>query len=98
MTGLDCKLEIYKIFVGTITASENRRQQASTVYLGMIAAVFTVMASIKNIELIFPVLVILVTSVLWWLTINYFRRLAKAKFSVIAPLRKPNTIQQNSVC
>ena len=50
MTDLDCKLEIYKIFVGTITASENRRQQASTVYLGMIAAVFTVMASIKNMK------------------------------------------------
>ena len=33
------RLEIYKILVDTITANEGRRQQATTSYLGIIAAI-----------------------------------------------------------
>ena len=55
MTDPEFKLELYKSYVATITATESRRQQASTVYLGMIAAVATFASSISNISLILKV-------------------------------------------
>ena len=88
MTDLDRKLEVYKVFVSTIIASENRRQQASTTYLGMIAAIVTVVGAIRDMALIYPAVVTWVISVLWFLSIRYFRKLAQAKFSVIAEIEK----------
>ena len=88
MTDLDRKLEIYKVFVTTITANENRRQQTSTVYLGMVAAVITAAGVVRDIPLIYPALVILSISVIWFFTIRYFRRLAKAKFAVVSKIEE----------
>ena len=88
MTDLDRKLEIYKVFVTTITANENRRQQTSTVYLGMVAAVVTAAGVVRDIPLIYPALVILSISVIWFFTIGYFRRLAKAKFAVVSKMEE----------
>ena len=88
MTDLDRKLEIYKVFVTTITANENRRQQTSTVYLGMVAAVVTAAGVVRDIPLIYPALVILSISVIWFFTIRYFRRLAKAKFAVVSKIEE----------
>ncbi len=48
MTNLDRKLEVYKVFISTITAKENRRQQASVVYLGMIAAIVTAVGVVRD--------------------------------------------------
>lgn len=75
-------LEIYRIFVTTVTAAENRRQQTSTVYLGMIVALTTVTSAFQDIRFYSVVGVILI-SIFWLLSISYFRRLAKAKFHVI---------------
>ena len=88
MTDLDRKLEIYKVFVTTITANENRRQQTSTVYLGMVAAVVTAAGVVRDMPLIYPALVILSISVIWFFTIGYFRRLAKAKFAVVSKMEE----------
>lgn len=88
MSDLDFKIEVYKIFVSTITANESRRQRALTVYLGMTAAVATVTSSINDIELIVPAIVVWVISAIWWLSVKYFRNLAQAKFKVIAELEK----------
>lgn len=88
MADLDRKLEIYKVFVTTITANENRRQQTSTVYLGMVAAVVTAAGVVRDIPLIYPALVILSISVIWFFTIGYFRRLAKAKFEVVSKIEE----------
>lgn len=88
MTDPEFKLELYKSYVATITATESRRQQASTVYLGMIAAVATLAPSISNSSLIFPAATIFVVSVVWWRSVKYFRKLAKAKFTVVSSLEK----------
>ena len=89
MTDLDRKLEIYKAFISTVTANENRRQQASVVYLGMIAAIVTAVGVVhSNTPLIYPTSLIFLISAIWFLTIRYFRRLAKAKFSVISEIEK----------
>lgn len=78
--------EIYRTFVTAITANEMRRQRAATAYLGMTAAVATVAIAIPNVSLILPIAVILVVSLTWLGTVVYFRRLAKAKFTVIDEL------------
>ena len=89
MTILDRKLEVYKVFVSTITANENRRQQASVVYLGMVAAIVTAVGVVhNNMPLIYPASLIFLISVIWLLTIRYFRRLAKAKFAVVSEIEK----------
>ena len=89
MTDLDRKLEVYKVFISTITANENRRQQASVVYLGMIAAIVTAVGVVcNNMPLIYPTSLIFLISTIWFLTIRYFRRLAKAKFAVVSEIEK----------
>ena len=89
MTDLDRKLEIYKVYISTITANENRRQQASVVYLGMVAAIVTAVGVVSNkMPLIYPASLIFLISMIWFLTIRYFRKLAKAKFLVVSEIEK----------
>lgn len=75
-------LEVYRIFVATITAAENRRHQASTVYLGMIVALATVIGAFQEIRL-WSILGVMPISVVWLFNVYSFRQLAKAKFHVI---------------
>ncbi len=77
------QLEIYKVFVNTITANEGRRQKISTAYIGMIAAITTATAAIPELPSIVSATVILAISITWFLTVVYFRNLAQAKFTVI---------------
>ena len=88
MSNADSKLEIYKVYVDTIIATESQRLHASTVYLGMIAAVATLAGSIADVKPIYPVSVTFAISTIWWLSVKYFRKLARARFSVIAELEK----------
>ena len=88
MSDVDSKLEIYKVYVDTIISTENRRLHASTVYLGMIAAVATLAGSVAEVKLIYPISVTFAISTIWWLSVKFFRKLARAKFSVIAELEK----------
>ena len=80
------RLEIYSIFVQTITAAEHRRQQTSSVYLAMIVAVVTAAGAIRDIPLWLTAVVSFTIALVWLLSICYFRRLAKAKFHVIRQL------------
>lgn len=83
MDEINQKIEIYGIFVRTITAAENRRQQASTIYLGIIVAVFTVAGAVDELPRALPAIATLATSIIWLATVKYFRRLAQAKFAAI---------------
>ena len=82
------RIEIYKVVVDTIIANEGRRQRAATACLGMIAAITTAMAAIPELPLIAPMLAILVIALTWLATVWYFRRLAQAKFAVIAEIEE----------
>ena len=81
-------LEIYKIIIDTITANEGRRQRTTTAYLGMLAAITTATAAIPGLSLIASMLAVFVISLTWFSTVLYFRRLAQAKFAVIAEVEK----------
>lgn len=82
------RIEIYKIVVDTITANEGRRQRTTTAYLGMLAAIATATAAIPGLPLIAPMSATLVIALTWFATVLYFRRLAQAKFAVIAEIEK----------
>ena len=82
------RLEIYKIFVETITANEGRRQQAATAYLGIMAALFTAAWSIPDLPRLIPAIAVLVISITWFATVQYFLHLAQAKFAVIQEIEK----------
>ncbi len=87
------ELEIYKIYVRTIIATENRRQRAATAYLSIIAAIATVSSIIGDIPLVVPIGAIIFVALIWLATVYYFRRLAKAKFSVISSIEPILPIQ-----
>ena len=76
-------LELYKAFVDTITANEQRRQTLSAFYTSLIAAAGALLASDHQYEPIWIAVVVLIVSTIWFLSVRYFRRLASAKFAVI---------------
>ncbi len=80
------RFEIYSVYVQTITANEQRRQQASVIYLTLIAAGVALLGSSVEVEPAYVFGPTTVISLIWFLTINYFRALAKAKFAVINEL------------
>lgn len=80
--------EVYTTFVSTISAAESRRQRASTVYLGMVAAIATIGSGLTDVPTVVPAASILIIAVTWGATIRSFRRLAKAKFAVVKELEK----------
>lgn len=79
-------VEIYGVYVQTITANEQRRQALSAFYLSLVAAGIALLASEKEIEYLAIAVPISIVSFVWFSTIQYFRNLAKAKFKVIAEL------------
>lgn len=81
-------LELYKVMVETITANEQRRQQASALYLSLIAAGITALGAIKGLDPIYIALPSCLVALIWFRTIVYFRRLASAKFNVISKMEK----------
>ena len=78
--------ELYKTFVETITAAEQRRQQASAVYLSLISAGAAALGIANDLDQIYVVIPAMVVSIIWFSSIQYFRGLAEAKFKVIEKL------------
>lgn len=78
--------ELYKIVVDTISQNESKRLQANSTYLGIVVALATVSASVRDINLNVILLLCLVVSLIWFLTIKFHRDLAKAKFEVLGKL------------
>ncbi|RLA40130.1 MAG: hypothetical protein DRR42_26365 [Gammaproteobacteria bacterium] len=86
-------LELYKTFVETITANEQRRQSLSAFYTSLIAIGAAALGSESGFDPVWIVLAILIVSVIWFLTMRYFSRLASAKFQVINEMERNFTIR-----
>lgn len=86
VTSIDHRIEIYRIFVETVTAAENRRQQVSAIYIGVIAAIVTIASAVGNAAWTILAGTIVAVSATWFMSIWYFRKLAKAKFDVIGKM------------
>ncbi len=55
----------------------------------MIVAIVTAVGVVRNdMPLLYPASLIFLISTIWFLTIKYFRRLAKAKFAVVSEMQK----------
>ena len=93
MTEGQRNLELYKAFVTTITATEQRRQRASGIYLSLLSAGAAVLGIAKNLDPIFIVIPALTVSFIWLASILYFRGLAEAKFKVISRLEENWTVK-----
>lgn len=87
------KIDLYSVFVQTIISNETRRQQASAIYLSLISVGVVALGSIELESKYFVLVPIMVVSVIWFLTIRYFRALAKAKFHVIEKLEQDWSIK-----
>ncbi len=81
-------IEQYSIYVNTIIANENRRQQVSVVYISLVSAGLTLIKLDYISDNIYILRLISLISIVWFLQILYFRRLAKAKFYVIRKIEQ----------
>lgn len=79
-------VEIYGIYVQTITANEQRRQALAAFYLSLVAVGSALLASEKFTQYIAIAFPISIVSLVWFSSIRYFKNLAKAKFKVIDEL------------
>lgn len=82
------KYELYCAYVTTITAAEQRRQQASAVYLSLISAGIALLGVVKTLDPLYIIFPICIVSSIWLMTLVYFRRLSKSKFFVISILEE----------
>ena len=82
------EVALYGFFVSTVTAAENRRQQASLIFILLISAGYTVIGTVEIDNYYYFLIPIIVFSIIWWRTIDYFRTLAEAKFKVIKEMEK----------
>jgi len=81
-------IELYSIFVETITAAEQRRQQITSTYYSLLIAVFAFLASDIKVTPIYLTLPLSFISLIFFTKIQYFKNLATAKFAVIKTLEK----------
>lgn len=88
MSDQPSEIELYSIFVDTITAAEQRRQQISSIYYSLLIAVFAFLGSDIKISSIYLTLPLSLISLIFFAKIQYFRNLATAKFAVIETLEK----------
>ena len=86
-------LELYKVFVETITATEQRRQAFGAFYTSLIAAGAALAGADEEIDFLWIAVIALGVSIVWFLTIQYFHRLASAKFAVVASMESELAIR-----
>lgn len=77
---------LYGIFVQTISANESRRQQLSLGFAAMGAALATAAAAIEDINPLVLAATLLIIAFVWLRSLQYYQRLAWAKFQVIEKL------------
>jgi Na+-transporting methylmalonyl-CoA/oxaloacetate decarboxylase beta subunit len=87
------KIEIYGIYVQTITATEQRRQNASAIYFTLVSAAVAYWGVNQNIDPLILLLPVVIGSLLWFLKLLHFRALARAKFNVIGEIEKDFSIK-----
>lgn len=81
-------LDLYTVYVQTITAAEQRRNQVALAYLAVISIVAGLIGIYDETDALWFVGPIGALALLWFLNMLYFRSLAKAKFEVIKDLEK----------
>lgn len=93
-------IELYSIHSGLISANESKRQLANQIYTAIVTAliaagsvVITDNSTSNNVSIDFFALTVVLLCCVWYLTIQYHRRLSAAKFMVILEIEKNFSIQ-----
>ena len=82
------KIEIYKAYITTIIATENRSNRTSTVYMSVLIAIATFASSTEEPPVLLITMIIFLVSLVWYFTSKYFRRLTETKYLVIKELER----------
>lgn len=88
MSNQPTKLELYAIFVATITAKEQRRHQVAAIYVALISLGTAFLGVYTDLDPLYITAPVGLTALFWLLNMLYFRSLAKAKFAVIHEIEK----------
>lgn len=81
-------IELYRIMINTITANEQRRQQITSVNTSLMVAGAAALGGIEKLDPIYISLTALPLTMIWFFSIQYFRRLTKAKWAVAHEIEK----------
>lgn len=97
MNGENIKIELYKIYVGTIEKTSARRLQTNSFFIAAIGVILTFFSfltkgneitSPQNLSLKLLALFGIVLCVLWFFSTRYYTKLNKAKFKALDELEK----------
>jgi len=91
------KIEIYRILIDTITAKEARRQQVTSVNISLLVASMAALGGIGGLDPVFIAIPALPLCIIWFSSLLYFRRLAKAKWHVVSLIEQNFDIQAFSM-
>ncbi len=81
-------LEHSKVMVGTVTHNEQRRQQISSIFMSLVAAGIAAMGAVPDLDPIYITAPGVLVCLVCWSQIRFLKRLATAKFAVIARLEE----------
>lgn len=88
MDELTQRIEIYKTYVTTLTATADRRQRATAVHFGMFVLVVTIAGAVGESNPALPLSLAFLVSISWFSSIRYYRHLEEEKISVIEELER----------
>jgi len=91
------RIEIYRILIDTITAKEARRHQVTSVNISLLVASMAALGGIRGLDPVFIAIPALPLSIIWFSSLLYFRRLAKAKWHVVSLIEQNFDIQAFSM-
>lgn len=87
--GTDATLvQIYYAYTEALSATENKRQIYSQIYLSLSIAVITAYYSFNNLPRPLVAAILLIISITWFFGISSYRTLAQAKFKVLHEMEK----------
>jgi len=91
------RIEIYRILIDTRTAKEARRHQVTSVNISLLVASMAALGGIRGLDPVFIAIPALPLSIIWFSSLLYFRRLAKAKWHVVSLIEQNFDIQAFSM-
>ena len=93
-------VELYSIHSHLISVNESKRQLANQIYMAIVSAIIAAGAvvvadeSLENdVAVDLFAVTVLLLCVVWFLTIQYHRRLSSAKFAVVLKIEKSFPVQ-----
>jgi hypothetical protein len=82
------RIELYKTMIGTIIAHEQRRQQVTSVNISLLIAGMAALGGIEGIDPAYIALPAIPLAAIWLFSVQYYRRLAEAKWGVVQELEQ----------